>query len=88
MLDTSKQVLGPAHANTIQARDRLAAAYEAGGHHAEAVALYERALTERERVLGANHPETLATRASLTHAYRSAGRTHDAIRLAERTAAL
>ena len=87
MLDTSKQILGPAHANTIQARDRLAAAYEAGGHHAEAVALYERALTERERVLGANHPETLATRASLTHAYRSAGRTHDAIRLAERTVA-
>jgi tetratricopeptide (TPR) repeat protein len=87
MLDTSKQLLGPAHPNTIQARDRLAASYEAAGDPGEAVALYERTLAERESVLGAGHPETLATRASLARAYRSAGRTHDAIRLAERTLA-
>ena len=87
MFDTSKQLLGPTHPNTTQARDRLAAAYEAAGDPGEAIALYERALTERERVLGAGHPDTLASRASLTRAYRSAGRTHDAIRLAERALA-
>jgi tetratricopeptide (TPR) repeat protein len=87
MIDISKQVLGPAHVSTIQARDRLAASYEAAGQPGDAVALYERVLTERERALGAAHPDTLATRTSLTRAYRAAGRTHDAIRLAERTLA-
>jgi tetratricopeptide (TPR) repeat protein len=87
MLDTSKQFFGPAHAHTTEARDRLAASYEAAGNPGEAVAIYERALTEREQTLGAGHHDTLATRASLARAYRSAGRSHDAIRLAERTLA-
>jgi tetratricopeptide (TPR) repeat protein len=87
MLDISGQVLGPGHAHTILARDRLAASHEAAGHPDDAVGVYERALTERERILGPEHPDTLAARASLARAYRSAGHTHDAIRLAERALA-
>ena len=87
MLDTSAQVLGPSHAQTILARDRLAAAHEAAGHPDDAAAAYERTLTDRERALGPSHPDTLTTRASLAHAYQSAGRTDDAIRLAEHSLA-
>ena len=87
MLDISRQVLGPAHPQTIQARDRLAAMHEAAGRMDDAAAVYERTLTERERILGRGHPDTLTTRASLARAYRAAGRSNDAIRLAERTLA-
>jgi tetratricopeptide (TPR) repeat protein len=87
MLQTSAQALGPGHAQTILARERLAAAHEAAGHPDDAAAAYERTLTDQERVLGPSHPDTLTTRASLAHAYQSAGRTDDAIRLAERNLA-
>jgi tetratricopeptide (TPR) repeat protein len=87
MLDTSGQAYGPGHAQTIQARDRLAAAHEAAGRPDEAAAVYERSLTERARTLGPGHPDTLTARASLARAYQSAGRSDDAVRLAERTLA-
>ena len=83
LLNVSTQMLGPGHAQTIQARDRLAVSHEAAGHPDDAVTVYEHALTERERVLGPSHPDTLANRANLAHAYQTAGRTHEAIRLAE-----
>jgi len=83
LLNISTQLLGPDHAQTVQARDRLAASHEAAGHPDDAVTVYERALAERERILGPGHPETLTTRTSLAHAYQSAGRSHDTIRLAE-----
>ncbi len=85
MLDTSQQRLGPGHAQTILARDRLAAAYEAAGRPGDAIAVHEEALAERERILGTAHPDTLTTRASLARALRAAGRTQDAISLAEHT---
>jgi tetratricopeptide (TPR) repeat protein len=85
LLNISTRLLGPGHAQTIQARDRLAASHEAAGHPDDAVTVYEHALTERERVLGPGHPDTLTTRISLAHAYQIAGRSHDAIRLAERS---
>jgi tetratricopeptide (TPR) repeat protein len=87
MADTSQAVLGPGHPHTIFALDRLAAAYEACGRHADAVPVYERSLADREHGLGAEHPDTLAARSSLARAYRAAGRAGDAIRLAERSLA-
>jgi tetratricopeptide (TPR) repeat protein len=87
MVATSTRLLGPAHANAVVARDRLAAAYEAAGKSADAIAVFQTALTEREQHQGAEHPETIAARAHLAHAYQSAGRPTDAIGLYERTVA-
>ncbi|HEY1003415.1 MAG TPA: tetratricopeptide repeat protein, partial [Streptosporangiaceae bacterium] len=87
MVATSTRLLGPAHANAVVARDRLAAAYEAAGKSADAIAVFRTALAEREQHQGAEHPETIAARAHLAHAYQSAGRPPDAIGLYERTVA-
>ncbi|HEX3190754.1 MAG TPA: tetratricopeptide repeat protein [Streptosporangiaceae bacterium] len=87
MVATSTRLLGPAHANAVVARDRLAAAYEAAGKSADAIAVFQTALAEREQHQGAEHPETIAARAHLAHAYQSAGRPADAISLYERTVA-
>src|SRR5215475_2152963 len=87
MVATSTRLLGPGHANAVVARDRLAAAYEAAGKSADAIAVFQTALTEREKHQGAEHPETIAARAHLAHAYQSGGRPADAISLYERTVA-
>jgi tetratricopeptide (TPR) repeat protein len=87
MVATSTRLLGSGHANAVVARDRLAAAYEAAGKSADAIAVFQTALSEREQHQGAEHPETIAARAHLAHAYQSAGRPADAISLYERTVA-
>jgi tetratricopeptide (TPR) repeat protein len=87
ILNTSTRLLGPAHANAVVARDRLAAAYESGGSSAEAVSVFQTALADRERNQGPEHPETIAARGHLAHAYQSAGRPADAVGLYGRTVA-
>ena len=87
MLATSTRLLGPAHANSVVARDRLAAAYEAAGRSAEAISVFQAALADRERNQGPEHAETIAARGHLAHAYQSAGRPADAVALHEQTVA-
>ena len=87
MLEISQAELGPGHAHTILARDRLGAAHEAAGRPDDAVEVYQESLDERQRILGAAHPDTIAARANLVRAYREAGRSGEAIRLAERVLA-
>ncbi len=87
MVATSTRLLGAAHANAVVARDRLAAAYEAAGKSADAIAVFQIALAEREQNQGPEHAETIAARAHLAHAYQSAGRPADAIALYERAVA-
>ena len=87
ILNTSTRLLGPAHANAVVARDRLAAAYESAGRSAEAISVFQTALADRERNQGPEHPETIAARGHLAHAYQSAGRPADAVGLYERTVA-
>src|SRR5436305_2383266 len=53
MVATSTRLLGPAHANAVVARDRLAAAYEAAGKSADAIAVLPTAAAEREPPQGA-----------------------------------
>jgi tetratricopeptide (TPR) repeat protein len=65
----------------------VAYAYRSAGRLAEATALFERTLADRERVLGADHPHTLTSRNNLAGAYESAGRLDQAIPLFERTLA-
>ncbi|HEY2277706.1 MAG TPA: tetratricopeptide repeat protein, partial [Streptosporangiaceae bacterium] len=85
MVATSTRLLGADHANAVVARDRLAAAYEAAGKSADAVAVFQTALAEREQNQGPEHAETIAARAHLAHAYVSAGHPADAVALYERT---
>jgi tetratricopeptide (TPR) repeat protein len=87
VLNTSTRLLGPAHANAVVARDRLAAAYESAGRSGEAISVFQAALADRERNQGPEHPETIAARGHLAHAYQSAGRPADAVGLYERTVA-
>jgi tetratricopeptide (TPR) repeat protein len=87
MLATSTRLLGPAHANAVVARDRLAAAYESAGRSPEAISVFQAALADRERNQGPEHAETIAARGHLAHAYQSAGRPADAVALYERTVA-
>src|SRR5712691_2852804 len=62
MVATSTRLLGPAHANAVVARDRLAAAYETAGKSADAIAVFQAALADRERNQGPEHAETIAAR--------------------------
>ena len=86
MVATSTRLLGPAHANAVTARDRLALAYESAGRIADGIAVFASALADRERNLGPEHPETIVARGRLAHAYASAGRA-DAVAIYERTVA-
>ena len=85
MVATSTRLLGPAHANAVAARDRLAAAYESAGRSADAIAVFQTALADRERNQGPEDAETIEARSHLAHAYQTAGRPGDAIALYERT---
>ncbi|HEX2810430.1 MAG TPA: tetratricopeptide repeat-containing protein, partial [Kineosporiaceae bacterium] len=61
--------------------------YWSAGRTAEAIALEERVLADRERLLGPEHPDTLTVRANLASSYSSAGRTAEAIALQEQALA-
>jgi hypothetical protein len=50
-------------------RHNLAIAYRVAGRTAEAIALYEQTLADRERVIGSDHPATLKTRHNLAVTY-------------------
>lgn len=81
MAARSGELLGPGHAQSVMARDRLAAAYLSAGRLTEAVTAFEAALQDKERNLGADHPSTMATRVKLAAAYRAAGLLAQAVAL-------
>jgi tetratricopeptide (TPR) repeat protein len=83
MRGTSTRLLGSGHANTVVARDRLAAAYESAGRFDDAITVFRAGLADREREQGLEHPDTIRARGHLAHAYSSAGRPTDAVVLYE-----
>jgi tetratricopeptide (TPR) repeat protein len=50
---------------------------------AEAIAILQPLLAERERILGPEHPDTMTTRNNLAYAYQNAGRVPEAIAIYE-----
>ena len=82
-----ERTLGPSHPDTLNARNSLAAAYQAAGRAAEAIPLLEQTLAGRERLLGPDHPDTMRSRNNLARAYREAGRITEAIPLVQQTLA-
>jgi tetratricopeptide (TPR) repeat protein len=75
--------LGPVHADSLAAKERLAVAYEAAGRLGDAIAMFAGALGDRERSHGPEHPDTIAARGRLAHAYASAGLPAEAVALYE-----
>lgn len=84
---TSTWVFGTAHASTVAARDGLAGAYEAAGHFAEAIAMFQDVLAARERSRGPDDTDTIAVRRRLAHAHISVGEPVAAIALYQQVAA-
>jgi tetratricopeptide (TPR) repeat protein len=76
-------LLGPGHAQSVLARDRLAHSYAAAGRLAEALAAIEAALAGREVAFGPQHPDTVAARVSAARSLEAAGRLPEAIALYE-----
>jgi tetratricopeptide (TPR) repeat protein len=87
MVATSSGLLGPVHASTVAARDRLGTALETAGHAGDAITVLQSALADREQNQGPDHPETIDARGRLAHAYEAAGRLADAVELYESTVA-
>jgi tetratricopeptide (TPR) repeat protein len=87
MVATSTGRIGPAHADSLAAKERLAVAYEAAGRLGDAIAMFASALGDRERSQGAQFPDTIAARGRLAHAYVSAGLPAEAVALYERMVA-
>ena len=79
--------LGPVHADSLAAKERLAVAYEAAGRLGDAIAMFVGALGDREHNHGPGHPDTIAARGRLAHAYASAGLPAEAVVLYEQTVA-
>jgi tetratricopeptide (TPR) repeat protein len=85
MVTATTRRLGPVHADSVGAKERLAVAYEAAGRFGDAIAMFAGALGDRERSQGPEHPETIAARGRLAHAYAGAGLPVEAVALYERT---
>jgi tetratricopeptide (TPR) repeat protein len=83
MVTATARRLGPAHADSLAAKERLAVAYEAAGRFGDAIAMFAGALGDRERNQGPEYPDTIAARGQLAHAYASAGLPAEAVALYE-----
>ena len=83
MVAATARRLGPMHADSLAAKEQLAAAYESAGRFGDAIALAAGALTDWERSHGPEHPDTIAARGRLAHAYASAGLPAEAVALYE-----
>jgi tetratricopeptide (TPR) repeat protein len=83
MVVATTRRLGPVHADSLAAKERLAVAYEAAGRLGDAIAMFAGALGDRERSHGPEHPDTIAARGRLAHAYASAGLPAEAVALYE-----
>jgi len=79
----SSQLLGYGHPQSVLVRDRLADAYASSGRFAEALPVFEAALSDREAAFGAMHPETVTARLNVARSLNAAGRDPEAIALYE-----
>ena len=71
LIGLRQQQFGQQHARVADVMVRLANARQAAGAHADAVALYQKAITIMEQVRSANDPEVAAILAPLAVSYRA-----------------
>jgi tetratricopeptide (TPR) repeat protein len=79
LMEDLERLLGPDHPDSLNARNSVAAAYQAAGRAAEAIPLLEQTLVARVRLLGPDHLDTLTAQNNLAAAYQAAGRADEAI---------
>jgi tetratricopeptide (TPR) repeat protein len=87
MANTASRLLGHGHHQSLLARERLADAYQRAGRLAEALTVFEAALTDAELSLGPLHPDTLDARVLVARSMEAAGREPEAIALYEQAVA-
>jgi tetratricopeptide (TPR) repeat protein len=73
-----ERLLGAGDADTLNAQNSLAAAYQAAGRVGEAIPLFEQTLVGRQRLLGPGHPDTLNSQNNLAVAFQDVGRISEA----------
>ena len=83
----SGQLLGYGHAQSVLARDRLADAFASSERVAEALPVFEAALSDREATFGPQHQETVTARLNVARSLNAAGREPEAITLYEQVLA-
>jgi tetratricopeptide (TPR) repeat protein len=83
----SGQLLGYGHAQSVLARDRLADAFADSERLAEALPVFEAALSDREATFGPQHQETVTARLNVARSLNAAGREPEAIALYEQVLA-
>jgi tetratricopeptide (TPR) repeat protein len=87
MANTASRLLGHGHHQSLLARERLADAYLRAGRLAEALTVFEAALTDAELALGPLHPDTLDARVLVARSLEAADREPEAIALYEQAMA-
>jgi tetratricopeptide (TPR) repeat protein len=87
MVAATSRRLGPVHADSLAATERLAVAQESAGRFGDAIAMFAGALDDWERSHGPEHPDTIAARGRLAHAYAGAGLPAEAVALYEQVVA-
>ena len=87
LMEDLERLLGPDHPDSLNARNSVAAAYQAAGRASEAIPLFEQTLVARVRLLGPDHLDTLRSQNSLAAAYKAAGQAAEAIPIVEKTLA-
>lgn len=75
------EALGPAHPDTLTARNNLAASLWNLGELDEALRMQLEVVEHRQRVLGSTHPDTLTSKSNLASFLRRSGRVEDSIAL-------
>ena len=83
----SGQLLGYGHPQSVLARDRLADAFAGSERLAEALPVFEAALSDREATFGPQHQETVTARLNVARSLNAAGREPEAIALFEQVLA-
>jgi tetratricopeptide (TPR) repeat protein len=79
LMEDLERLLNPDHPDSLNARNSVAAAYQAAGRASEAIPLLEQTLVARVRLLGPDHLDTLTAQNNLAAAYQAAGRADEAI---------
>lgn len=87
MLSACVRALGADHVRTLEIRDLLVSACEAGGRLDDALELAMVSVSEREQLQGVDHRETLTARIALARIYRSKGMHEAGIDVCERVLA-
>ncbi len=82
--ESCERYFGPAHPDSLEANDRLAAAFLADGQAAQALPWFRRLAADRSSHLGPDHPAAVAATIRLGRALLAAGLADDAVAVLER----